>query len=182
MSFQNVREAETIVALLMDLRRKSNRLHGNELWFSIRRIRVITFYRAQVELISILLRTYGLHQIEISSVDSSQGSEADLIIVSFVRTGGINGVGFLSDVRRLNVALTRAKYKLICVGNSTSLLQGDGINTTTIKSLIQNAIDREVVVSTYAPKFHPNHMSQKKRSNSQHYKGNQPPKRDRRGR
>ena len=56
MSFQNVGEAETILYLLLDLRRKSLGLGGKDPWYSIRRIRVITFYQAQVELISSLLR------------------------------------------------------------------------------------------------------------------------------
>ncbi|OEU15131.1 hypothetical protein FRACYDRAFT_165538, partial [Fragilariopsis cylindrus CCMP1102] len=56
----------------------------------------------------------------VATVDSSQGCEADFVILSFVRSegnGGRNTVGFLMDDRRLNVALTRAKYQIIGVGN-----------------------------------------------------------------
>ncbi|CAF3698007.1 unnamed protein product [Rotaria sordida] len=79
------------------------------------RIAVITPYKAQIR----LLRSYLPRYIEIMTVDSSQGKEKDIVILSCVRSGGT--IGFLDDMNRVNVMLTRSKNGLYVVGNLSQL-------------------------------------------------------------
>ncbi len=76
----------------------------------------ISPYSSQVE-----LAKEELKDIEVSTIDSFQGQEADVIILSLVRSNNDGKIGFLSDYRRMNVALTRAKKKLIVIGDSATL-------------------------------------------------------------
>ena len=64
-------------------------------------------------------------EVEIASVDAFQGREKDIIIISCVRSNEHQGIGFLADPRRLNVALTRAKYAAIVIGNPKVLSKQD---------------------------------------------------------
>jgi superfamily I DNA and/or RNA helicase len=87
---------------------------------------IITPYRAQVDQLhklaeasSILEPVYKL--IAINTVDAFQGQERDVIVISFVRSNDQAEVGFLGDIRRTNVAMTRARKKLIMVGDSATL-------------------------------------------------------------
>jgi len=59
--------------------------------------------------------------VEVSSVDGYQGREANIVILSCVRAAGSKGIGFLSDVRRMNVALTRAKHFLFVIASTRSI-------------------------------------------------------------
>lgn len=152
-SFYNTKEAEQVVALLLDLRKISggDRTQQPNTWGSLRRVRVITFYKAQVDLITLLMKTHSLN-VQVSTVDSIQGSESELIVISFVRRGKRNSIGFLSDDRRLNVAITRAKHKLVCIGNTAGLATVEGRGIATVRALVQDAIDRKAVVTNYCPK------------------------------
>ncbi len=80
-------------------------------------IGVITPYDDQVD----LLRSILGEIVEINTVDGYQGREKEIIVISFVRSNRTGDLGFLTDLRRLNTALTRAKRKLICVGDAETL-------------------------------------------------------------
>jgi superfamily I DNA and/or RNA helicase len=81
-------------------------------------IAVIAPYSAQVRLLRDMLAVPGL---EIDSVDGFQGREKEAVVISLVRSNHEGDVGFLADTRRMNVALTRARRKLIVVGDSATL-------------------------------------------------------------
>lgn len=80
-------------------------------------VAVISPYSAQVK----LLRQKLNQTLEIDSVDGFQGREKDVIVVSLVRSNPEGEVGFLADTRRMNVALTRAKRKLVVIGDSATI-------------------------------------------------------------
>lgn len=86
-------------------------------------IGVITPYEGQRSFVvqsmqqSGTFRKENYKEIEVASVDAFQGREKDFIVLSCVRSNEHQGIGFLSDPRRLNVALTRAKYGLVILGN-----------------------------------------------------------------
>ena len=77
-------------------------------------IAVITPYSAQVDLLRELLG----ESIEVNSIDGFQGREQEVIIISLVRSNTEGQIGFLAETRRMNVALTRARRKLIVIGDS----------------------------------------------------------------
>ena len=79
-------------------------------------IGVISPYSKQVRLIKEKAKN-----ISVKSVDGFQGGEKDIIIISLVRSNEEKNIGFLDDMRRLNVSLTRAKKKLIVIGNKETL-------------------------------------------------------------
>ncbi|MGM0472446.1 MAG: IGHMBP2 family helicase, partial [Bacillota bacterium] len=81
-------------------------------------IAVITPYKDQVDLIDQLINA---EEIEVDTVDGFQGREKELIILSLVRSNEYNNIGFLRDIRRLNVSLTRAKKKLVVIGDSSTV-------------------------------------------------------------
>jgi superfamily I DNA and/or RNA helicase len=83
-------------------------------------------------------------KIQIMSVDGFQGSEKDIIIVSFVRCNDNSDVGFVNDFQRLNVSLTRAKYLLILVGCLNTL---EGSNSADLKRLVHDVKARDRICS-----------------------------------
>ncbi len=83
-----------------------------------RHIGILSPYVAQVKKLKLLMID---HDIEIGSIDSFQGREKECIILSLVRSNEKGEVGFLSDTRRMNVGMTRAKRLLIVIGDSATI-------------------------------------------------------------
>lgn len=87
---------------------------------------IISPYRAQVQYLRHLLKRDEMlkairRQITVNTVDAFQGQERDVICVSLVRANDQGQIGFLADLRRMNVAMTRARMKLIIIGDSATL-------------------------------------------------------------
>lgn len=87
---------------------------------------LISPYRAQVQYIRRLLKKDRFfkpfrHMISVNTVDGFQGHERDVIIISLVRNNDDGNIGFLRDLRRMNVAMTRARMKLIIIGDAPTL-------------------------------------------------------------
>ncbi|XP_055536928.1 putative helicase MOV-10 [Wyeomyia smithii] len=85
-------------------------------------IGVISPYKKQCIKLKQMCQRHGWNEIQVGSVEAFQGREKPVIILTTVRSG-TNGVGFLSNFKRLNVALTRAKALLIVIGNPETLQQ-----------------------------------------------------------
>lgn len=87
---------------------------------------VISPYRAQVQYLRRLIRKRESfkpyrHSISVNTVDGFQGQERDIILISLVRSNEQGQIGFLNDLRRMNVAITRARMKLIILGDKATL-------------------------------------------------------------
>lgn len=87
---------------------------------------VISPYRAQVQYLRRLIRKREnfkpyRHSISVNTVDGFQGQERDIILISLVRSNEQGQIGFLNDLRRMNVAITRARMKLIILGDKATL-------------------------------------------------------------
>ena len=99
-------------------------------------LRILTFYSAQVRSIKMSLPaplrcsattpTGDGGSTSVHTVDGSQGAESDVVLLSFVRSNARGSIGFVSEPRRLNVALTRARKSLVMVGDARTLAQDSG--------------------------------------------------------
>ena len=93
-----------------------------------RKIGIITPYKSQLGMLRDRFKAkYGegiIDTIEFNTTDAFQGRESEVIIFSCVRASN-TGIGFLSDIRRMNVGITRAKSSLWVLGNASSLMQGE---------------------------------------------------------
>ncbi|GLI64102.1 hypothetical protein VaNZ11_007275 [Volvox africanus] len=111
-SYANLGEAK---AVMIHVRHLVNR------GIAAQNIGVITPYNAQVALLKELRQRHDLSALEISSVDGFQGREKEAIVISMVRSNKAGDVGFLSDRRRMNVAVTRARRHCAIVCDSETV-------------------------------------------------------------
>ena len=87
---------------------------------------IISPYHAQVQYLKKLIKKYEFFKpyrrlISVNTVDGFQGQERDVILISLVRSNDEGQIGFLKDLRRMNVAMTRARMKLIILGNKDTM-------------------------------------------------------------
>jgi len=109
------------------------------------RVAIITPYAQQASLIRRIFSEYLKEKfdamVEVNTVDAFQGRESDIVLFSSVRASGCKSIGFLSDVRRMNVALTRAKYFLFVVARCKTISMNPYWN-----DLVQHAKESNAVV------------------------------------
>lgn len=138
-SLSNSAEACLAVYLYTSLRELTQGLSAQS------RLAVITPYSQQANVLrrqfeNLLGRDFARY-VEVNTVDAFQGREAKIVIFSAVRAAGSHGIGFLSDVRRMNVALTRAKHFLFVIARCQSIV----VNPYW-KDLVQHARETNAVV------------------------------------
>ncbi|TVU16031.1 hypothetical protein EJB05_39578, partial [Eragrostis curvula] len=114
---------------------------------------IMSPYNAQVraiqEKVGKSYNTYDGFSVKVKSVDGFQGSEEDIIIISTVRSNGDGSVGFLANLQRTNVALTRAKHCLWIVGNGITL----SISNSVWQKIVKDAQDRGCFFDFTADKY-----------------------------
>ncbi|CAO3630759.1 unnamed protein product [Cunninghamella blakesleeana] len=150
-SLYNIAEAEAAVVIVDML---ACRFPGIKFGY---KIGIITPYKQQVSQLKYRFeRRFGnkiLQMIDFNTVDGFQGQEKDIIIFSCVRgekghTNPSSGIGFLADIRRMNVGLTRAKKSLFILGNARSLYQDKHWG-----GLVNDARERRLLIDCVEPYF-----------------------------
>jgi len=121
LSYSNPEEARLVISHLEKVIAQYDNRKDEAL-----RIGIIAPYRQQTELLTALVAentvlTESRHHFSVRTVDGFQGQERDIICISMTRSNDNGEIGFLADTRRMNVALTRAKRKLIAFGDSATL-------------------------------------------------------------
>ncbi|XP_021681639.2 uncharacterized protein LOC110665715 isoform X2 [Hevea brasiliensis] len=152
-SLYNEHEAEAAVALVRNFKKRyPSHFDGGK-------IGIITPYKSQLSLLrSHFSSAFGssiIADMEFNTVDGFQGREVDILIFSTVRaadscsyTNGVNSssIGFIADVRRMNVALTRAKFSLWIFGNARTLQTNHNW-----AALVKDAKERNLIISVKRP-------------------------------
>ena len=147
-SLTNAQEARLVIHTLRDYIEmvSSQKVESERIDFGI-----ITPYRGQARLIRRLLKMQHYFRklkrhITVGTVDGFQGQERDVIVISLVRDNAEGNIGFLRDLRRMNVAMTRARMKLIIIGNAETLCRHKFY-----RALIQHVREHGEFVSAAVP-------------------------------
>jgi len=124
-SFGRINKPEADL-LLQHLREYIQRIGGDRILNERIDFGLISPYKAQVQYLRKKVRTSNFfrpfrHLITIHTIDGFQGQERDVIFISLVRANEDGNIGFLNDLRRMNVAITRAKMKLVILGDASTL-------------------------------------------------------------
>ena len=119
----NRAEAELTLATLQDY---FDKIGKNRIFDESIDVGIISPYRAQVQLLRKMIRQKECFRpyrrmITVNTVDGFQGQERDIILISLVRSNDGGDIGFLRDLRRMNVAITRARMKLIILGSAQTM-------------------------------------------------------------
>ena len=118
-SFFNDKEIDMVADLLTS---PSSELYAARLAANAENVIVITFYSEQARRLQSRLRT-TCPFVSVMTVDSSQGSEADYVLLSCVRCNHSRNIGHVADKHRFNVALSRARKRLIVVGSDRTMVR-----------------------------------------------------------
>ncbi|XP_039140308.1 probable helicase MAGATAMA 3 [Dioscorea cayenensis subsp. rotundata] len=153
-SWVNEEEVDFIILLYHKLVNQYTELRSSS------QLAIISPYRYQVKLLRDRIReNFGErsdHLVDINTVDGFQGREKDVAIFSCVRANKGKGIGFVSDFRRMNVGITRARSSVLVVGSASTLIQDDHW-----KNLVSSAKDRNCyfkVTKPYAAFFNDSNL------------------------
>ena len=124
-SFGRINKAEAMLCI-EELKKYINKIGKERLLDERIDFGVISPYKAQVQYLRQLVKKDAFFKpfrslMTINTVDGFQGQERDVILISFVRANEDGQIGFLNDLRRMNVAITRARMKLIILGDASTL-------------------------------------------------------------
>ena len=124
-SFGRINKAEAALSI-EELKRYINKIGKERLLEERIDFGLISPYKAQVQYLRQLIKKDAFFKpfrglITINTVDGFQGQERDVILISLVRANEDGQIGFLNDLRRMNVAITRARMKLIILGDASTL-------------------------------------------------------------
>jgi len=112
--------------LVEELGNRPGKKMANNMIENFPTVAIISPYKQQIHILkdqllhSPELQKYG-DKISVNTIDSFQGQERDVVYISMVRSNPEGDIGFLSDIRRMNVAMTRARKKLVVIGDSATL-------------------------------------------------------------